>query len=234
MRRVLVTRPEPGASQTARRLEGLGFEPILMPLSELRPLAVEVAAVPGSASAVAVTSAAALRHAPQWLLERLGRLPCHAVGAKTAEAARAAGFAETAAGPGDAAGLARMLAERLGAGAEIVYLCGRVRLPAFEQRLAAAGLSVGVIETYDTVAVAPDIGKLQGGIDAVLLHSAVTARSLLEIAASPDAAGAFETASLLCLSRRIADALGDRFATKIRIAAEPTEEALLFLLEEQS
>ncbi|RWD98328.1 MAG: uroporphyrinogen-III synthase, partial [Mesorhizobium sp.] len=32
MIRVLVTRPEPGASRTARRLEAPGFQPILLPL----------------------------------------------------------------------------------------------------------------------------------------------------------------------------------------------------------
>ena len=31
-KRVLVTRPEPGASQTARRLQELGFVPVKLPL----------------------------------------------------------------------------------------------------------------------------------------------------------------------------------------------------------
>ncbi|TJX45058.1 MAG: uroporphyrinogen-III synthase, partial [Mesorhizobium sp.] len=34
MLRVLVTRPEPGASRTARKLEEMGFEPLLLPLTE--------------------------------------------------------------------------------------------------------------------------------------------------------------------------------------------------------
>ncbi|RWD19075.1 MAG: uroporphyrinogen-III synthase, partial [Mesorhizobium sp.] len=34
MLRVLVTRPEPGASRTAQRLEEMGFQPILLPLTE--------------------------------------------------------------------------------------------------------------------------------------------------------------------------------------------------------
>ncbi|MGB5801993.1 MAG: hypothetical protein WBG88_17980, partial [Mesorhizobium sp.] len=33
-RRVLVTRPEPGAAGTAKRLAALGFEPVLLPLTQ--------------------------------------------------------------------------------------------------------------------------------------------------------------------------------------------------------
>ena len=35
MKRVLVTRPEPGASRTAARLEADGFAPIVLPLTEI-------------------------------------------------------------------------------------------------------------------------------------------------------------------------------------------------------
>ena len=35
--RVLVTRPEPGASRTATRLRAAGHVPVVLPLSEVRP-----------------------------------------------------------------------------------------------------------------------------------------------------------------------------------------------------
>ncbi|RVD11473.1 uroporphyrinogen-III synthase, partial [Mesorhizobium sp. M7A.F.Ca.ET.027.02.1.1] len=38
MLRVLVTRPEPGASRTAHRLEEAGFQPVLLPLTETKAL----------------------------------------------------------------------------------------------------------------------------------------------------------------------------------------------------
>ncbi len=38
--RVLVTRPEPGATRSAKKLGAMGFEPILLPLTEIRPLPV--------------------------------------------------------------------------------------------------------------------------------------------------------------------------------------------------
>ena len=44
-KRVLVTRPDPGASETTRRLESLGFDPIKLPLQETRRV---VSDAPGS------------------------------------------------------------------------------------------------------------------------------------------------------------------------------------------
>ncbi|TIT17702.1 MAG: uroporphyrinogen-III synthase, partial [Mesorhizobium sp.] len=52
MLRVLVTRPEPGASRTARRLADAGFQPILLPLTETVALAVDAGAVADAAAAI--------------------------------------------------------------------------------------------------------------------------------------------------------------------------------------
>ncbi|WP_292579699.1 uroporphyrinogen-III synthase, partial [Mesorhizobium sp.] len=89
-------------------------------------------AIGADAVAVAVTSANAVRHAPKALVASLAELPCHAVGKRTAEACRAVGFLSVAEGPGDAEALADAIAGGL-AGKAIVYLCGRVRFPVFEQ-----------------------------------------------------------------------------------------------------
>mgnify|MGYP000900718465 CR=1 FL=1 len=50
--RVLVTRPEPGACRTAAKLRTFGFDPVILPLSRTRPLAVPEEAVPADAVAV--------------------------------------------------------------------------------------------------------------------------------------------------------------------------------------
>ena len=232
-RRVLVTRPDPGATRTARRLEALGFEPVLLPLSETRALPVVRGSVPTDATAVAVTSANALRHAPSGLIERLRQLPCHAVGARTAESARKAGFFSVNEGPGDAAALADMIAIELGK-ATLAYLCGRVRMPEFERRLGLNGTKVAPIETYDTIALAPDptfVRQQLGGhpIDAVLLYSARAAAafgSLMEMHAEADLL--MRGATCFCLSGRIASALVD--GLRIAVAPDPNEDALLHLL----
>ncbi len=148
--RVLVTRPEPGASATARRLEEVGFSPVIMPLSETLALPVDVSAIPHDMDAVVVTSANAIRHASDDLIASLAGRRLFAVGRKTAKAAREAGFASVIEGSGDAVGLADKIVAELPAGSRILYLTGRVRLDHFERSVAESGLRIFVTETYDT------------------------------------------------------------------------------------
>ncbi|MBZ9764938.1 uroporphyrinogen-III synthase [Mesorhizobium sp. CA8] len=233
MVRVLVTRPEPGASRTARRLEALGFQPVLLPLTETSALPVE-ASIDGDAVAVTVTSANAVRHAPKALVATLARLPCHTVGKRTAEACRAAGFFAVTEGPGDAEALADAIAGGL-AGKTLVYLCGRVRFPLFEQRLLAAGVHAQAIETYDTTSIDygdDDIAARLSGrpIDAALLYSAKASLALASLIARPALRHLFEKTEFLALSARVAEPLDGVAGIRVRTASKPEEEALLALL----
>ncbi|MBZ9908875.1 uroporphyrinogen-III synthase [Mesorhizobium sp. BR115XR7A] len=234
MLRVLVTRPEPGASRTARKLEEMGFEPLLLPLTETMALPVDAKAIPEDVAAVAITSANAVRHAPRDLIAVLSKLPCHAVGRRTAEAARKAGFLSVNEGPGDAEALADGMAIAF-SGKTIVYLCGRVRFPAFEQKLEAAHAQAHAVETYDTLAVSYSdeaILPLISGqsVDVVLLYSAMAAAEMQTLARRLTLQQAFEKTRFFALSARIAAAFGGGTGKAMHVAARPDEEALLALL----
>ena len=232
MLRVLVTRPEPGASRTARRLQETGFQPVVLPLTETVALPADAGFVTGDA--VAVTSANAVRHTANEVIAALAALPCHAVGARTAEAARKMGFSSVIEGSGDAEALADAIAAAL-PGKAITYLCGRVRFPMFEQRLEAAGVRVRAVETYDTLPMPHSdetiLALLSGQpVDAVLLYSAKAAVAMQALSKRPALQEAFEKIQAFALSARIAAAFGDGAGKTIRIAARPDEEALLALL----
>ncbi|MGX5825860.1 uroporphyrinogen-III synthase [Mesorhizobium sp. 43Arga] len=234
MLRVLVTRPEPGASRTARRLQETGFQPIVMPLTETVALPADAGFVTGDAVAVAVTSANAVRHASNEVIAALAALPCHAVGARTAEAARKMRFSSVIEGQGDAEALADAIAVAF-PGKTITYLCGRVRFAMFEQRLEAAGVRVHAVETYDTLPVPYSDGTILAllsgqPVDAVLLYSAKAAAAMQALTKRPALQEAFEKTRVFALSARIAAAFGDGAGKAIRIAARPDEEALLALL----
>ena len=156
--RVLVTRPQPGAGRTAARLQTAGFEPIVLPLSEI--VAVAPALPVSRPAAVAVSSANAVRQAPAALLSLLANAPVFAVGDETAAAARQAGFEDVRSSAGNAADLARDIVAAVGPKPRIAYLSGRVRLDALEAELAAAGFEVEVVETYDTRRRAPSPEEL--------------------------------------------------------------------------
>ena len=101
MRGVLITRPEPGAAETATAVAMLGWKPVLAPALVLTPLTLP----PSRAQASLITSraaAAALPHGP----------PTFAVGEASAAAARALGHTATAAA-GDAQSLLALVRDRL-------------------------------------------------------------------------------------------------------------------------
>ncbi|QKC81121.1 uroporphyrinogen-III synthase [Mesorhizobium sp. NZP2077] len=234
MLRVLVTRPKPGASRTARRLQEMGFQPVVLPLTETVALPVDAELIPDDTVAVAVTSANAVRHASKEVIAALAALPCHAVGARTAEAARKMGFSTVIEGASDAEALADSIAAAV-SGKAIAYLCGRVRFPVFEQRLEAVGVQVRVVETYDTIPVRYSdeaiVALLSGEpVDAVLLYSAKAAAAMQVLAKRLALQEAFEKTRFFVLSARIAAAFNDGAGKAIGIAARPDEEALLALL----
>lgn len=238
MRRVLVTRPEPDASATATRLAEAGFEPVLMPLTRIEPLTVEPVSDIGGFEAVAVASANAVRHAPASLLAALAGKPCYAVGKRTAEVARRAGLSIAATAGGNAAMLAERIIADMPTPARILLLCGRVRTDTLSAALRRPGLTTAILETYDTLAVAYDDEQAaailgEAPIRAALAYS-VNGAKALDALARGRFAKTFTATLFLCMSTRIAAALGSHPPEGVRVAAEPSEEAMLTLLKSEA
>ena len=99
-RAILITRPEPGAAETARAVAALGWEAVLAPAITLTPLPFKA---PRNCQALILTSRAAARALPP------AALPVIAVGEATATEASARGFANVEAATGDAAALAALI-----------------------------------------------------------------------------------------------------------------------------
>lgn len=230
--RILVTRPEPGASATAGRLEPLGFAATVLPLTEIRGLAAQALPALAGSDAVVATSINAIRHAPAEMLAMLANKPCFTVGEETARAAREVGFRDVLVGEGEASALADLVIERTGDGARLAYLTGRVRRDGFEQKLAESGRHVEIMETYDTVTMIYSPTKLDeilpGRVDAVLLYSGKAAEALASL---PEAEPRLGQALLFGLSERIGSALPPQWRKRFRAAGTPDEAALFKLLE---
>ncbi|WEX09967.1 uroporphyrinogen-III synthase [Chelativorans sp. AA-79] len=235
MRRVLVTRPEPGASETAPELVAAGFEPVLLPLTKIEPL--QTGILPQEEfGAVAVTSANAVRHATPALLQRIAHLPAYAVGEATGRAAGAAGLSVRDSQAGDAEHLAERITGTLEPGTRVLLLCGRVRRDTLERSLALAGLPVTIVETYDTIRVPLPAGVEETlgerPIDVVLVYSAVAAEVLNSL--ERRFAASFRQAAYIAISDRVAEKLPARHANAVHVAPEPTQEAMLTILKRLS
>jgi hypothetical protein len=103
-RAILITRPQPGAAESAQALRALGWEPVLAPALTLTALPLKT---PPRCQALVITSRAAARALPALPLRVI------AVGEATAAEARARGFADVQAAAGDAAALAVLIGATL-------------------------------------------------------------------------------------------------------------------------
>jgi uroporphyrinogen-III synthase len=164
-------------------------------------------------------------------------LPAYAVGARTREAAMAAGFAGTVSAEGDVDDLARLIAAEAGeAGLPLLYFAGHDRAGDLAAALRQAGRSVETVIVYRAAIVGDFDADVRsaiagGGINGVLHYSARTAGAFIAAAA---AAGVMDSAmniKHLCLSAQVAAPLVAAGAATVDIAAEPNEAALLALID---
>lgn len=229
---VLVTRPEPGGAETAARLSALGWQPLLVPALVLAPRRF---ALP-PCQAVLLTSRAAARALPA-----PASLPLLAVGDATAEAARAAGWAQAEAAAGTAEDLARLAAARLDPQAGPLLLAvgqgyaldlaADLRGRGFRvmRRIAYAARPASTLP--DPVRDALAAGTVPA---AILFHSPRSARCAITLFREAGHAATIARMAALVISPRVAEAARTALAPlswrDLRVAARPTEDALLALL----
>jgi uroporphyrinogen-III synthase len=160
--------------------------------------------------------------------------PVFAVGGRSAEAMRDAGFAEVTSADGDVGELARLVAERLPRGASLLYLAGAERAGDLAGDLAARGFAVETAVVYRAIAAtsfAPDAVEAIGhGIDGVLHYSPRSAAAYVAAARADGLVAAAVKPAQFCLSAAVAAPLAQAGATAIRIAPRPTEAALIALI----
>lgn len=223
MRRLVITRPEPGATATLATARGMGLEAVALPLFAVEPIAWE-APEAGGFDGLLLTSANAVRHGGDQL-KALRGLRVYAVGKATAEAAREAGFDIASSGE---AGVERLLGS-IDGHLRLLHLCG-------EHRTAVeATQAITAVPVYRSAELPPPEGLAQiaGQVAAVhspragkrlaeLVDEARVDRSTIRIAAISDAAAtaagggwdACEAAecpddrALLALAARLCDCYG--------------------------
>ena len=235
--RLLVTRPEPEGGRTAALLRARGHEVRLVPLLRIEPVADAVFGA-GPWAGVVFTSANAVRAAASH--RRFGELAgllAYAVGARTREAAVAAGFGATVSAEGDVDDLAGLIAAKAGdASLPLLYFAGNDRAGDLAAALGEAGRTVETVIAYRAVIVGDfdadvRVAIAAGRIDGVLHYSARTAGAFI---AAAQAAGITNSAMKIrhfCLSRQVAAPLAAAGAGAVDIAAAPNETALLALIE---
>ena len=228
---MLITRPEPGASETAKRVSALGLRPVMAPVLEIRSLPCHL---PPAAALQAIVTASG--NAIPALPSSHHDLPLLAVGETTASRARAAGFSTVTSADGDARALAA-LADRTCdfLGAPLLLVTGRGQGEALATDLRVRGFRVLRRAVYAAMPVPnlPDAARqaLEGGdVTAALFFSAETARHFVLLIRRARLHEAVRTVEALAIGQPAAMALKVLPWRRIRVAARPTQDAMLALL----
>lgn len=239
--RVLVTRPQEAAQQTAAKLARLGHEAVLLPLSKPHhAISALVDAATTACSAIVLTSAEAARALSKVAITDFLARPVYAVGQSTAAAAAALGFGNIRIGPGDAQGLAALLIEdtrsgRFGTGLPLLYIAGNPRKPDLENRLRAAAIRVVTVEAYRMEAIDYDQAALREICGAplppvALFYSSEAARNFFGLSAFRARPDLLDEVHCLCLGPRVAESLPPEKRRTARVSSRPEEDHLLSLL----
>jgi uroporphyrinogen-III synthase len=210
MRRVLVLRPEPGASATLRRARERGLDAFAIPLFEIEPIAWN-APDPGAFDGLLLTSANALRHGGDQLRD-LRHLPAYAVGEATADEAREKGFEVVAVGDRGVDELLRSIDP----GCRLLHLCGEDRREPVGSSQPITSINVYRSKLTDQ----PEILEASGAI--ALIHSPRAGSRFAELVAERG------SIAIAAISRAAADSVGAGWET-VELVEKPVEDALLVL-----
>ena len=226
--RLLVTRPEPDAARTAETLRALGHDALIAPLLRVE---IVVADFGGPFEAVLMTSANAARAVASHPRAReLFSLPCLTVGDRSADAARAAGFARVESAGGALSDLVRLVAQRHAHG-RVLYLAGEDRAGDLAGELSGHGIAADTAVVYRAVPLDEFPVEVMSALDGVLHYSRRSVTTMLRLTEAAGALNPMLSLAHYCLSAEVAAPLRAAGAGRIMVAASPTESALLTLLK---
>lgn len=237
---VIVTRPQADSEALAARLRDIGFAPVIAPLMRLEHI--RGVALPDQVpQAIAFTSANGVSGLmAQVGAERLLTVPVLAVGAASARAARAAGFADVRQSGGDVDALVETVRDACRAGAgPILYPSGVHISGDLHGALSALGYDVARVVVYEAVHARqmPDAARAalsQRQSMSVVLYSPRSAAIWGELIghASSDRVGA-DSITYVCLSGNVERALRRSCGDDVRtmVADRADEDAVVDALK---
>jgi uroporphyrinogen-III synthase len=226
----MITRPEPGASQTAARLSAMGFDPILASVLSITHLKV---CPPNRWAATVLTSQNAVPSCPPSMHGR----PVFAVGTATATAAAKAGFSRVFNADGDATALARLIETTASpADGTLVLPTAQGQGGELARSLRQRGCRVLRRVAYRVAPVAMLPASATSSlrdrqVTAVMFFSGETVRHFVGLLQAAGLTDAIRDVEAVSISEPAAVALRHLPWRRIHVAATPNQDAMLALLQ---
>ena len=236
--RILVTRPQPDADNTARLLRESGHEVIIAPLLEIVATDIPESFDLTGIQAVLITSANGVRALAAATSERTIRVL--AVGAASAEAARALGFVLVENAGWDVASLAELVRATLEpAAGRLLHVAGSVTAGDLSGILTKSGYQVEKTALYraHTPETLPETIKTalkSHEIDAVALFSPRSAEVFQELVMQAGLRGKLQKVTAYCLSQAVADALKPSLLANVHVSYTPDQQGILDIITQHT
>lgn len=224
--RVLVTRSEPGASETAIRLRQSGFEPVVEALFAIAPIDVEIP----DYDALAFTSANGVRRFAVLSPRRDASVFC--VGERTAQEARSVGYHKVWSAGAEVGALAALIQRDLTTDMRLLHAGNEDTRGDLAGRMSSAGYQASFLPIFRAVPVeapGPLLAAHLAGeakFNAIMIHSPRAANILAGFAAGTNVHAPLAVAAI---STAAAEPLTG-FADRMEIAATPDSPALFSAL----
>jgi uroporphyrinogen-III synthase len=229
LKRVLITRPEPGATQTAARVAALGFFPIVAPVLSISARTVRP---PDNLAATVLTSRNAVQACPPSMHNR----PVFAVGTATAILAVDAGFSCVLSADGDATALASLIAKTVSPEDGTLFLpVAQAQGGELAASLRQRGFRVLRRIAYQATSVrslpqAAALNLRQGQVTVAMFFSGETSRHFVRLLRAAELVEAVRDIEAVSISERAAMALRPLPWRRISVAIKPNQDAMLALL----
>ncbi len=228
--RILVTRSEPGASETAGRLRAAGFEAVVEPVFSIAPINVTLP----DFGALAFTSANGVRRFA--MLSPRRDVPVYCVGERTAQAARDLGFVDVSSADGDVNALARLIGQTLKEGLHLLHVGNEESRGDLAGQLMSAGRAASFLAVFRAVPVEQPglhlMALLAGHerFDAVLIHSPRAGAILAGFASNASGNAPGRSPLVVVAISEAAAAPLSGLTHRSEIAATPDEAAMISAL----
>lgn len=228
---VLITRAEPGASETAQRVEALGLSAIVSPVLCMKARGDTSLPALKALSGLIFTSANGVRAFSQRCDAR--NLPAWCVGPATAAAARAAGFVDVQESAGNAADLAQFIADNTApTPAPLLHVANAAAKGDLRRHLETLGFAVDFAPLYEMRAaesLSPEADEMlaQPMPAIALIHSAKGAERFAQLVADRTILHLHAVA----ISAPAAAPLKALNLKAVHIAEAPNEDALFDALQ---
>lgn len=230
--RVLITRAEPAATQTANSLKASGHEAILLPLFEVINLQNPIPDDDYDGIIFTSRNSVEALHKHEFNNKNI---PAYCVGEKTEKAAQYIGFKTTHTAKGGGAALANLMQTMKLSGKKLLYPTTPDRSFDMDSALEPSGIHVQTIDIYRVNPITPDRQATEDAITKIsnayiFAYSSLSSHHLAHILETINMTSVLKACTLIGISKHAVKPLEHIEWKEVLVANQPDETQMIALL----